>query len=196
VILALGAAGTTDTIAGEQEYLGKGVSYCATCDGMLYRQATVVVAGLSPDAPEEANFLHEIGAVVHYVAPRLSPALTNSLSKGIAVHEGRLTAIVGDEQGVRQVSIAESLDSGPARDRQIRANGVFVLRPQIAPAALLPTLELSDGYISTDRAMRSSVAGVFAAGDCTGKPLQVAKAVGEGQVACLSAVEYLNRQGR
>jgi len=61
----------------------------------------------------------------------------------------------------------------------------------VAPTAILPGLEMENGYVRTDRQMRTSARGVFAAGDCTGKPLQIAKAVGEGLIAALSAVEYL-----
>ena len=71
---------------------------------------------------------------------------------------------------------------------------VFVLRAALAPADLLPQLELDRGYIRVGRDMSTSVAGVYACGDCTGAPLQVAKAVGEGHVAGLSACEYIDRQ--
>jgi len=71
------------------------------------------------------------------------------------------------------------------------AGGVFILRQTVAPTAILPGLEMENGYVRTDRQMRTSARGVFAAGDCTGKPLQIAKAVGEGLIAALSAVEYL-----
>ena len=71
--------------------------------------------------------------------------------------------------------------------------GVFILRKAVAPTDLLPTLETEAGVIKVDRKMASSIPGVFAAGDCTGGPLQVSKAVGEGHVAALSACEYLDK---
>ena len=81
------------------------------------------------------------------------------------------------------------------RDSEINiGDGAFILRSSLAPTDLLPELALDDGYIRVDRAMATSIPGVFAAGDCTGKPLQVAKAVGEGHVAGLSACEYLEQQ--
>ena len=76
--------------------------------------------------------------------------------------------------------------------------GVFILRKAVAPDDLLPNLETEDGVIQVDRRMATNLPGVFAAGDCTGAPLQVSKAVGEGQVAGHRASEYvdrLNRQG-
>ena len=76
----------------------------------------------------------------------------------------------------------------------IPCNGVFILRQAVAPTDLLPTLETQAGYIKVDRRMATNVEGVFAAGDCTGVPLQVSKAVGEGHVAALSACEYLDQK--
>jgi hypothetical protein len=89
-------------------------------------------------------------------------------------------------------SSAVSNDTKGAGKTAVTCTGVFILRPSVAPTTLLPTLELKDGYIAVDGAMRTNVQGVFAAGDCVGKPLQIAKAVGQGQSAVLSAVEYLD----
>jgi thioredoxin reductase (NADPH) len=187
VIVCVGTA-AAKPFAGEQEYLGRGVSYCATCDGMLYRTATVCVVGLEADAPEEAGFLAGIGARVHYVAAKLPV----ELPEGIFAHEGRALAIEGDAMGVTGLRIAEK-DGEDSNEKLIECAGVFILRPSIAPSALLPTLELADGYIAVDGQMRTSVAGVFAAGDCTGKPLQVAKAVGDAQKATFAAGEVLDK---
>ena len=71
-------------------------------------------------------------------------------------------------------------------------DGVFILRPGVAPDMLLPGLETDRGTIVTDREMRTNIPGVFAAGDCTGAPYQIAKSVGEGNIAALSAVKYLD----
>ena len=136
---------------GEEENLGRGVSYCATCDGMLYRNKPVVVVGRSPDAPHEANYLKSLGCQVTYVAAREPQGLDQEIP---FVRAGRLA--VKGEQAVT-------------------------------------ALETEEGYIRVDRRMATNVEGVFAAGDCTGGPLQVAKAVGEGHVAALSACEYLDQ---
>lgn len=164
---------------GEEEYLGRGVSYCATCDGMLYRGKPVAVVGRSSDAPHEANYLKSLGCQVTYVSPQ--PPV--GLDEGIPyVKAGRL-AIQG-EQTVTGLEADGAL---------IPCNGVFILRQAVAPTDLLPTLETQAGYIKVDRRMATNVEGVFAAGDCTGVPLQVSKAVGEGHVAALSACEYLDQ---
>ncbi len=165
---------------GEQEYLGRGVSYCATCDGMLYRGKDVVVAGRTPDAPEEAKFLQSIGCNVTYTAPKRP----DNLDEGIPFIAANRIEIKGG-----QMVDAVSLDGN-----NVPCAGVFVLRASLAPTDLLPALETEGGYIRVDRAMRTNVEGVFACGDCTGAPLQIAKAVGEGHIAGLSACEYLDRQ--
>ena len=162
---------------GEQELLGKGVSYCATCDGMLYRNRTVMVVGRTKDAPEEANFLHSIGCKVTYV----SAARPEELNGEIPHLSGTKLAIVGEERVT-----ALSVDG-----QEHPCDGVFILRQAVAPADLLPGLVIEDGSIAVNRAMQTNLEGVYAAGDCTGKPWQVSKAVGEGLVAGESAAEYL-----
>lgn len=179
LIMAPGVVRQTK-FAGEQEYLGRGVSYCATCDGMLYRGKDVVVAGRTPDAPEEAKYLQSIGCRVTYTAPKHP----DTLDEGIPFVAANRVEIKGE-----QMVNAVALDGA-----DVPCAGVFVLRASLAPTDLLPTLETEGGYIKVDRAMKTNVEGVFACGDCTGAPLQVAKAVGEGHIAGLSACEYLDKQ--
>ena len=181
LILAPGVVRTAK-YPGETEYLGRGVSYCATCDGMLYRNRPVTVVGLAPDAPQEANYLHSLGCQVVYVAPRQPQGLNEAIPY---VKAGRLAI-----RGERTVTGLE------ADGALLPCAGVFILRRAVAPTDLLPALETEEGVIKVDRRMAASVPGVFAAGDCTGGPLQVSKAVGEGHVAALSACEYLDLQDR
>lgn len=178
IILACGAARAA-SIPGEDDFLGMGVSYCATCDGMLYTGRHCVVWGLSETAAEEANYLDGIGVSVTYVAGRRPEAL----KEGIRFVCGGLLAVEGDT-AVRRVRLA---------DKTLDCDGVFILRSAIAPAKLLEGLEARDNAIAVDRAMATNIPGVFAAGDCTGEPLQVSKALGEGQIAGLSAAEWCAR---
>jgi len=192
VIIACGAASGGKPFKGEQEYLGKGVSYCATCDGMLYRSSRVLIAGLSDEAAEEANFMAELGATVHFVAKKI-PA---GLDERIQTHAGRLLSIEGSMLGVTHAVLQERSQegaggAGESDEVKLEIDGIFLLRPGVAPTNMLPSLETEEGFIKVDPKMRTNLKGVFAAGDCTGKPMQVAKAVGEGQVAVLSAVDYL-----
>lgn len=168
-------------LPGEEALLGRGVSWCATCDGMLYRNKAVAVVGLSHDAPAEANFLQEIGCQVTYVA-RKAP---QGLRPDIPVVLGRRLSIEG-EQAVTAVRADETA---------VPCQGVFILREAMAPGDLLPGLALEGGYIAVDRSMATNLPGVFACGDCTGLPLQVAKAVGEGLVAGQNAADYVDHLG-
>ena len=160
VILAMGVSRAAP-LKGETELLGRGVSYCATCDGMFYRNKPIVCAGDAPNFKEEVEFLRSIGCQVR--------------SAKLAGLE-----ILGTDKvaGVRT-----------AMGEEIPCDGVFLLRSSIAPAQLAPGLELEDGYIRVDGRMATSLPGVFAAGDCTGQPLQLAKAVGQGQTAAHFAIE-------
>lgn len=166
---------------GEETYLGRGVSYCATCDGMLYRNKPVAVVGRSKDAPHEAAYLKSVGCQVVYVAPKRP----DQLEEDIPFIQAAKLAVKGEQ----------TVTALEADGADIPVNGVFILREAVAPGDLLPGLTLEKGAIQVDRSMATSVPGVFAAGDATGAPLQVSKAVGEGLIAALSACEYLDRNG-
>ncbi|WP_286734592.1 NAD(P)/FAD-dependent oxidoreductase [Intestinimonas sp. UBA1698] len=177
VILATGVS-RGRKYPGEAEFLGRGVSYCATCDGMLYRNRPVAVVGLAPDAPEEANFLHGLGCRVTYVSPRppagLDPAIPYVKAARMEITGGSAVAAL------------------QADGREIPCDGVFLLRHAVAPTDLLPGLTLEGGYVAVDRDMRTSLPGIFACGDCTGEPLQLSKAAGEGLIAGQKAAEYVD----
>ena len=178
VVLATGVV-RGKKLPGEARYLGRGVSYCATCDGMLYRGKPVVVVGMAPDAPEEANFLQGIGCQVTYVSARTPKNLVPSIPY---VEMGKLE-IVGEE----------TVTALRVNDTELPAQCVFLLRSAMPPTDLLPDLALEDGYITVDRQMRTNLPGIYAAGDCTGLPLQLSKAVGEGLVAGQAAAEYVDQ---
>jgi len=178
VILAVGAMKGSQ-LPGEQRLLGRGVSYCATCDGMLYKDRPVCVVGSGSEAESEAAFLAGIGCQVTYVSDR-EPT---SLAGDVAFRQGRKLEVVGDEVVEGLVVDGDTID----------CEAVFVLRPSIAPTNLVADLETDGSFVKADGSMRTNIEGLFAAGDCTGKPLQVAKAVGQGQIAAFSAIEYLDR---
>lgn len=183
VVIATGSVQEA-SIPGESELLGMGVSYCATCDGPLYKGKRVVVLGYTAHAIEEANFLAQICSEVTYVAARSIKAEDRpELAEGIRVLKKRVLGIRGENK-VEEVE----LDG-----ETIPADGVFVVRDSIPVERLLEGIEVADGAIVVDREMATNVPGVFAAGDCTGRPYQVAKAVGEGLVAGLSAARYIDR---
>ena len=177
VILATGVS-RGRKYPGEAEFLGRGVSYCATCDGMLYRNRPVAVVGLAPDAPEEANFLHGLGCRVTYVSPQTPAGLDPAIPYVKAV---RL-----------EITGGGAIAALRADGREIPCDGVFLLRHAVAPTDLLPGLTLEGGYVAVDRNMRTSLPGIFACGDCTGEPLQLSKAAGDGLVAGQKAAEYVD----
>ena len=163
VVLAAGVA-RGKKFPGEAEFLGRGVSYCATCDGMLYRDKDVAVLGYSDSARQEAEFLERIGCRVTYF------------------NRPKNCEIRGDDKA-RSVT---------CDGRRAEVDCVFILRPALAPTDLFPGLETEKGYVAVDRRMATNLPGIFAAGDCTGGPLQVAKAVGEGLIAGQSAAAYVS----
>lgn len=175
VILCTGAR-QPRLLPGEAGLLGRGVSYCGTCDGMLYRGKRVAVIAQSPEAPDEANFLAGLCERVSYFGPP-----DEALDPRVVVEGGAVEAVTGEARA-----------SGLVVDGEARAfDGVFIFREAMTLSTLLPGLETDGAFIRVDRQMQTSVPGVFAAGDCTGRPLQVAKAVGEGCVAALAAAQGL-----
>ena len=180
VVLATGAR-VAERIPGEERLLGRGVSYCATCDGMLYRGKRVAVVGLSAQAPREAAYLQSIGCDVVYLGHR-RPEPVGERKLPFLTIRGDLEALGEDKVvGLRMGGL------------YMACAGIFLLRSSMALTDLMPGLTLEGGYLAVDRGQRTNLPGVFAAGDCTGAPLQIAKAVGEGLVAGLSAAEYLDQ---
>ena len=178
VVLSTGVS-KAKALPGEKELLGRGVSYCATCDGMLYRGKRAVVFGESEDAAEEANFLASIGVQVTYVS---SAARKKHLREDIPYVEGRLSSILGED----------TVTGAVCGEQTLPAQAVFLLRDSIAPSTLLDGLDTENGYVRVNRWMETNVPGVYAAGDCTGKPLQISKAVGEGLIAAQQAALYID----
>ena len=169
----------TGGLKGEADFVGRGVSYCATCDGGLYRGRAVAVVCGNPRFEHEAAFLAGLAGKVYFFPYYKNPGLAGD---NVECPAARPVAVEGDERvtGLR-------MNTGET----IAVDGVFCLRDSIALNTLLPGLETEGGHIRVDRAMAASLPGVFAAGDCTGRPYQYAKAVGEGNVAAHSVLDYL-----
>ncbi len=186
LILATGAK-TGTALPGEERFLGRGVSTCATCDGMLYRGKRAVVTGDALDLAEEARFLKGIGVDVTVVAAPPQRSRLGGLPPEIPSFVGKQPVIEGEErlEGFSFLPV-----DGEDR-RRLDCDVVFLLREVAAPDALVPGLALEGKYVAVDRAMRTNIPGLYAAGDCTGLPLQVAKAVGEGLIAAQDAARSL-----
>ena len=178
VILATGVV-QANPLPGEKELLGRGVSYCATCDAPLYRGKTAAVIGYSPREEAEAAFLSEVCAkVIYFPMYREEPALPES----VQVIREKVTGIL-QEDGKRTVQ---------TENGAYAADGVFVLREAVAPDTLVPGLEADGPHVRVNRKMETSLPGVFACGDLTGTPYQYIKAAGEGNVAAISAAAFVD----
>ncbi len=178
VILATGME-YTKPLKGELELLGRGVGYCATCDAPLYKGKTVSIVGYNKEAEEEANYVSELAGKVYYI-PMYKDEY--EVRDNIEVINKKPLEIVGENK----------VSSLKLDGMDLETDGVFVLKDSISPGQLVPGLEIVDGHINVDREMKSNIPGCFAAGDCVGKPYQYIKSAGEGNIAALSAVKYID----
>ncbi len=179
LILAPGIS-TVAEIAGEAEFVGRGVSYCATCDGMFFKGKAVAMIGYIPEAESEAAFLSEICSEVYYF-PQYR--LATELSPKVKVVRGKPQKISGTDK-------VELLKTSAG---EFGVSGIFIERAGRPASELLDGLDIENGFIRVDFTQATNLPGVFAAGDCTGRPWQISRAVGQGQVAALSAAHYLDQ---
>lgn len=170
------------TIKGETDYLGKGLGYCATCDGPLYTGKDVAIIAHNEEAEPEANYLSEICRRVYYIPLyKGEPAVNPS----VEVLKDKPREVQGD-QVVRKLILAGG---------ELEVDGVFIVGAETSPDRLIPGLEMDGIHIKVDSNMETSIPGIYAAGDCTGQPYQLAKAVGQGQVAGLNAAKRVLTRG-
>ena len=182
VILATGVV-QAKPLPGEEALVGRGVSYCATCDAPLYRGRKTAVIGYSPREEAEAAFLSEVCSEVLYF-PMYSGE--TALPETVKVIRETPAEIRKAEAGTEVVT-AEGTYAAAA---------VFVLREAVAPGQLVPGLETEGPHVRVNRRMETSLPGVFACGDLTGTPYQYIKAAGEGNIAAISAAAYIDRKKR
>lgn len=178
VILATGIE-FTRPLKGEEEFLGRGVGYCATCDAPLYRNKVVSIIGYNKEAEEEANFVSELASKVYYI-PMYNGQY--SLRGTVEIIKDTPLEVTGDLK-VRKLVL---------KNRDIETDGVFPLKDSVPPSQLVPGLEMEEGHIKVDKNMQTNIPGCFACGDCVGKPYAYMKSAGEGQVAALKAVSLLD----
>lgn len=164
---------------GEKEFLGIGVSYCATCDAPLYRGKTVAIIGASPKEEAEADFISEIAGKVYYI-PLYKEKV--NVKETITVVEDVPTAIEGEMKAEKLI----------LKNQELTVDGIFILRESVLPEQLVPGLEMDGNHIAVNRRMETNLAGCFACGDIVGMPYQYIKSAGEGNVAAISAVGYLD----
>ena len=179
IVLAIGVSNSA-MLTGEKDLVGKGVCYCATCDGMLYRDKPVAVIAYTEEGEHDADFLGEICPVVYFIPQYKTEYQPKHQS--VQVMKARPQAVLGSEEVTGLAT-----DAG-----ELNVEGIFILRQSDPAETLLPELEMDGPFVKVNRDQATNVPGVYAAGDCTGKPWQIARATGEGLVAVLSAIGYID----
>lgn len=199
IIIAGGAKHRRLGLDGEERLTGRGISYCAVCDGRFYKGRTVAVVGGGETAVGDAIYLSRLCEKVYLIhrrgelrASRSKQAQLANLGNVELLLDSRVSSIgaVTSESGERLESV--TLDSG----RVLKLDGLFVAIGSIPDTSLYTGLTLDDGYIVTDDDMATGIPGVFAAGDIRKKKVrQIITAASDGAVAAISAAEYLENKG-
>jgi len=191
VVIAAGAVPRKMNVPGEEEFVGRGVSYCATCDAPLFKEKTVVVVGGGDTAVQEAIFLAKYAKKVYLAHRRDRLRATKILAERLLANKkiepiwsSVLTGINGDKK------VTSAVVSG----RKIECDGVFIFAGIVPSSRIVKELVDVDeaGHIITDENMNTSRKGIFACGDVRKKSLwQVVTACGDAAVAAVSAQYYV-----
>ena len=201
LVLATGAMGRASTLPGENEYLGKGVSYCATCDGAFYKQKEVAVYGSNQEAIDEALVLTRFASTVHWITK--SKPNMNSVEVQILLNANnlkhwkrtRLTSIQGDDQGVNSVKVKSSGDNV---EQEILVQGAFVYSTGSLPITdyLQEQIPVNpNGGVRVNNDMMTNIEGVWAIGDIRNTPFkQAVVACSDGCIAAMAIDKYLNQR--
>ncbi|ACB85700.1 NAD(P)/FAD-dependent oxidoreductase [Natranaerobius thermophilus] len=180
VILATGVT-QGHVLPGENEFLGKGVSYCASCDAPIFKNKTTAIIAEVKEAEQEAELLSELCEHVYYIPQYREEIQVND---GVEIIQDKPKAILGKNQ-VTHLQL---------KNQRIECDGIFIIRETVPASQLVQGLETSGSAIKVNRDMSTNIEGLYAAGDITGWPYQLGKAVGEGQVAALNAVDFISQQ--
>lgn len=200
VLIATGSDYKKTGVPGETEYFGRGVHYCATCDGAFYREKRLAVIGGGNSAVQETIFLTRFASHIDLLV-RSTISASDVLQKELQkyVDDGKVTVHLGtstQEIVATDGKIAAVKVNDNGEDKSIDVDGVFVFVGLLPNTGFLKdsAIELDEvGLIKTDKTLQTSMKGVYASGDVrSGATLQIASAVGEGATAALSIREYLD----
>ena len=198
VIIATGTQRRKLLVAGEIDFIGRGVSYCVTCDGPFFKHALVMVVGNREEAAVDALFLSDIANKVMLVTNEqeldISGTLTDRLRNkpNIEIIKGKITMIAGE----KIVKAAKIFDFGAQHEVEREVNGVFVSLGGVPMTAIVKNAGVAadrNGCLTVDHQQRTSIEGVFAAGDCTCGGMQVVTAAGEGAMAAMRASAHVRK---
>jgi thioredoxin reductase (NADPH) len=197
IIIAAGAQPKRIDVPGEERLIGKGVSYCAICDGPLFRNKQVMVVGGGDKAVEEALYLKRFAQNVKLIHRRDNLRAVGILREKMQSDssiEIIWNSIVKEINGKDRVESVKIMEVVTQKERMIKVDGIFVSIGIVPNTAFLKGIVNLDeaGYILTDEVMRASCEGIFACGDCRRRPLlQVITACAEGAIAAVSLSKYL-----
>ncbi|WDV46926.1 thioredoxin-disulfide reductase [Clostridiaceae bacterium M8S5] len=202
VIYAAGAKPRLLGVPGEKEFTGKGVSYCATCDGAFFEEMEVFVVGGGDSAVEEAMFLTNFARKVYLLSRDPELTCAKSIQEKVFANDKveikwntEIKEIKGE--GIVESVVLHNRETGEEyvheADEEDGTFGVFIFIGYVPQTELLKDkIELEHGYVKTDDKMQTSVDGLFVAGDCRVKPLrQVVTAAADGAIAAVSAEKYI-----
>jgi thioredoxin reductase (NADPH) len=198
VVIATGLYRKKLGVPGEKEFQGKGVSYCATCDGPFFKDKRTVVIGSGTHAVSEALYLNDIAGEIKLIMKRDHPIITQKDTEK-QLRESKVELVTNTEVlevlGNDMVTGIKVRDLGTKEERTIDTDGIFIEAGRLPNIALLEGLDVKTdekGYLITDDKQQTNIPGLYAAGDvCTGKVKQVGVAVGHGSIAALSARDYI-----
>jgi thioredoxin reductase (NADPH) len=196
IIIAVGAAPRKLHVPGEEEFTGRGVSYCATCDGPLFKGKKVIVVGGGNTALQEALYLKSIGVDVTLVHRRdqfRADKILQDRFKESGI-PAILNTVVTEIKGDGKVEAVKLKNRVTGEETEMEVNGVFIFIGYEPKTDFVKHLGITDeyGYIPVDMHMRTKVKGIFAAGDITNVFKQIAVAVGQGAIAAESAREFID----
>lgn len=168
---------------GEEEFLGKGVGYCATCDAPLYKNKIVTMIAYDKKEEAEVNFIATVASKLYYVPMYKEEVEVDS---SVEIIKDIPVEIVGDEKVTKLI----------LKNNELLTDGIFILRESVSPGQLVPGLVMDGNHVEVNRNMKTNLDGCYAAGDIVGTPYQYIKSAGEGNIASLSAVAYVDEQKR
>ena len=181
IILAVGVS-SSEIIPGEKEFIGRGVSYCATCDGNFFKGKNIAVVLTVPEAMEEVEFLAELCEGV---------LLLPLFKMEIAPKHDNIQIVTAEPL---EITGTDKVTGVRTKDNYFAVQGVFIFRESDPIDSLFPELRLHGKSIMVGEELETNIEGIFAAGDCTGQPWQISRATGQGIVAALNAVKYLGQK--
>ncbi len=194
VILSMGATPRKLGVPGEEKFSGRGVSYCATCDGNFYKGKDVCVIGGGDTAAEDALFLSNLCRNVYLIHRRDSLRATKALADAVFAKDNIKPLWNSQVVSINGENMVESVTLTGDTSKDIDVDGAFVAVGTVPTSELVKgKIKLNEyGYIVADEKMRTNIEGVFAAGDIVDKPLrQIITAASDGAIAAYSAQEYI-----